>query len=750
MLSAWVGDTIRFARFCLGSLAFALLLIAGRLAGQEPAAMINGQALDSRPFRDSLANQFWPALAAIPCERIAWQPNVASRAAMASSTAPLRKRIHSVVGPALPPRGFVTGRLPVFRGARYTVERIQVDGRVPNVRAFAYVVHPVGLGRKSPAVVLLHGSGIHPQEAFGWKLVNAYRPTERFAHSTFIGAALEFAEAGYTVYVPWLADDRLTDYWPRLQWTSVQRSGSSLWPRVKGLSALHFLVNEVSGGADYLSTLPEVDANKLAVVGWAEGAQLAALTAAVDNRFSAIVQLSPPLDRSALRATVGGVLGGANFTHVDCALGDLETAALIAPRPLLYAYSTKDESVSRFARFLSVSVSASIRSLYAGLGRPTNFGLQADTDWSSENSARVRDWVDAALGFVPREVPKAIALRQPESEQDYQSGAEWIETAESDRQAYAASLGTCIPITLNPDITSVRAFETSVVPFRSRVRIELGLPPAPASSRFVVLQRKRLPKQEGYTLEFVRIRSTGTRLPISGLLAIPDANANHDSPAVVSVDGNVGLGRPFGLPNGEDYPYLNKYADVLAKNGTVVFVPYYPTEFPEIAAAELQAKTGGKQTSYSLMIPFVSSAMDFVLSLPQVNQASVGIWGISYGGTLALYTAAVDERFSFLVYSNPVVSADVLFEQRDSAILAAWWPEICSTLDAVQAYLIAPRRFVRENGLRDANGYERSPLESVKRIREVFESLGLESQFEFVRHNGGHETRPGDVRIFAQ
>ena len=54
--------------------------------------------------------------------------------------------------------------------------------------------------------------------------------------------------------------------------------------------------------------------------------------------------------------------------------------------------------------------------------------------------------------------------------------------------------------------------------------------------------------------------------------------------------------------------------------------------------------------------------------------------------------------------------------------------------------------FVRENGLRDANGYESAPLESVRAIQQTYESLKVGERFEFVRHTGGHETRPGEVR----
>ena len=737
----------RSFQVALSAVSSAIVLSWSAAGAQEQLLMINGQALDSKPFQATFEKPFWSTLAATACERVSWRPDLATPAARTISTSPLRKRLREAIGPELPERAYITGHQQVFRGSRYTIERIQIDGRVANIRSFAYVVHPVMPVRKSPAVVLLHGSGMLPKEAFGWKLSNAYRVNERAGNAAFIGSALQFAEAGYTVYIPWLADDQSSDYWPRLKWTSLQRAGSSLWPRVPGLGPLHLLLNEISGGIDYLSALPDVDATKLATVGWGEGAELATITAAVDKRVGAVVRLGAPVDRRALRSTQLGVLEDANFMHFDCTLGDFELAALIAPRPLLYAYSTKDESVSRIRSFISGEVSASIRSLYSATGYSNNFALQADIDWGTANSARVRSWLDAALRFSPREVPRAIVVRQPQVEEDY--NLNWIDTTKSDRQNYVASLGTCVPRVPHPKTTSVAEFERSLVPFRRTVSAALGLDPEEGRPDLVVTRRTSLRRQRGYELQFVEIKSSRTPIPLIGLLAIPDSLQDHQAPGVVSVDGNFGLGRPFGLPLPEEQPYLNSYADALAKEGTVVFVPYYPTDFPEIAAAELRARAPGK-TSYGLMIPLFLAAIDFVESLKQVDTRRIGVWGISYAGTLGLYTAALDKRVTAVVYSNPVVSVDVLFGNRDSALLSAWWPEVCSTIDMVQAYLIAPRRFVRENGLRDANGYERTPLESVKRIREIFESLNLESQFDFVRHDGGHETRPSGFEVFAR
>jgi dienelactone hydrolase len=740
-----IGRAIRI----LGSMgavaiALALPLWQRELQAQRSSFSVNGLSLNSDALQNSLALPFWRTLATAPCAPVQWRADLKGTDAFATSTRPLRDRLIQVTGPLYPSAGSVIESVTVFRGPRYTIDRVLVTSRIPNAKSFAYVVRQTQMRRKTPAVVLLHGSRMEPLEAFGWNVSGSYRPEERPKNASFVSAALEFAEAGYTVYVPWFDDNSQSSTWQEFPWASLERNGAALGARVDGLGPLSFLINEVSGGVDYLETLPNVDIDQLAVAGWGEGAQIAVMAAARDHRFAAVVRLSAPADRRALRGTVDGVLGDAHFAHVDCALGDLEMATLVAPRPLLYAYSTKDESVSQIARFISLPVAGGIREVYRSLGQPNNFQVQADTTWSRADSRRVRVWVDAALRFSPRAVPSIIEVREPSA---VSSDLAWRDTTRYDRESFSATLGTCVARSPTPDFRSVSAFLTSIEPFRREVARELVVPRR-ATAPFTVVQRTSLGKRPGYTLEFVQIRSSRIEMIISGLLALPDVQSANGIAAIVSADGNTGLGVAFGLFGRERVPYLNAYADAAASAGAAVFVPYYPFEFPEVASVELAARTGGAQSDFTYTVPIMSAAADFVLSLPQIDSTRLGIWGISFGGVAALYSAALDTRFTSLVFSDPVVTADVLFRTQFSSSLAAWWPEICATVDAVQAYLIAPRRFVRENGLRDANGFERTPIESVKRIRSVYNSLGIESQFLFVRHDGGHETRPQSVRAF--
>jgi dienelactone hydrolase len=552
--------------------------------------------------------------------------------------------------------------------------------------------------------------------------------------------AIELVEAGYTVWVPWLADDDLDDYWPRLPWEPLERAGAMLRAKSVGAGANFLLENQTAAGVDFLASLPRVDLSKLSVIGWSEGAQLGAVAAAMDSRISAVVRLEAPLDRGALRRSVAGVLGGALFSHADCALGDPELAALIAPRPLLYAFSTKDQSVSRFAAYASPRVVSIIRDLYVGLNLPTQFSVQSDSDWTAADMRRVRVWLDRAIAFRPPETPApAVAPRRPTNE-TYHSA--FIDSTLVQRMQYIASLGPCVAPTVRPRFESVAAFESSVEPLRRELETNLRVTDFKGTAKTQVTRRDTVLKLAKYTLEFVEVRSERTRLPVMGLLATPIASVAQSLPVVIGTNGNDGLAAPFGLGGAERVPYLNAYADYLASRGTIVFVPFLPHAFPEVAAAELAARDRDGPTSFGLVVSLYMAAVDFSLTLPQVDSSRIAISGISYAGYAALFTAALDRRISTVVFSNPVTTASVLFSDKDGSGLAAWFGEICSMIDPALTYLIAPRRMIRENGSRDDNGYERYSLESVDQVRQVYRKLGIESQFEFYRHSGGHELLP--------
>ncbi|MDB4912890.1 MAG: hypothetical protein JWM95_534 [Gemmatimonadetes bacterium] len=722
--------------------ALSFLCVPATMNCQTTPPLIRGVTMDSKEMEDSLSPSFWRAVANAPCPSIRWKPNYLNEATFRTSTQPLRDRLSREVGALRQPAGTPLTRRSIFQGPRYSIEMVSYSSRLGST-SFGYLARPAGLAQASAPVLLIHGSGMLPQSAFDWQFPDQAAAEKRFDSTAFVGAGLELVEAGYTVLSLWLADDALDNYWPRAPWESLNRAGTLLGAKNHGRGTYYIVAQDVAGALDFLRGAEGVDPNKLSIVGWHEGAQIAAVVASIYSDVRAVVQLRAPLDLRPLRATVLGVLSESAFTHIDCSLGDVEMAALVA-RPMLFAYSLKDLSVSHLSAFVSPMAGLQIRTMYASLPNKPMFAVQADSTWSIEkNMRKVRFWLDSALAFTPRDVPLTISTPRYSPGERYRNS--FIDSTLVQRRQFVASLGACTSPAITPDFRSIPLYTASIEPLRKRVAQVLRVP-STANPTFRIIRRETVMQRAKYAVEYVEFSSNRTSIVISGLLATPYVSTPLlGSPAVISMDGDYGLAGPLGLKGREKFPYLNQYADDLASNGTVVFVPYSPVSFPEVAATVLRARNPDGPTGWSFLIPVYQAAVDFTISLPSVDSTRIGIWGISYSAYPALFTAALDQRVTALMFSNPVLTYDRLFESPDAAALAAWFGEICSVIEPSLRYLIAPRRLVRENGARDANGYEDFPLESIVRIREVYSALGLRSQFQFARHQGGHETLPRSI-----
>jgi hypothetical protein len=105
---------------------------------------------------------------------------------------------------------------------------------------------------------------------------------------------------------------------------------------------------------------------------------------------------------------------------------------------------------------------------------------------------------------------------------------------------------------------------------------------------------------------------------------------------------------------------------------------------------------------------------------------------------------------SALVYSNPVFTPKLYFENENAGGLATWYTAACGSLEGTILTGVRPRPLIWENGASDNNGPESAPLEFVERVRRSYQDLGASATtFEFIRHGGGHATRPDEVLTTA-
>jgi dienelactone hydrolase len=714
-------------------LAAALTLTPCEASVAQSAAV--RATLDSREFKAAASEQFWQSIASLAC------PDSDVRAATTGGTfdrsslhAAFRDRVGVI---ARQPGGMLLSRSEIGGDEGIRVEDVRVTARMSGeVLAFGYLLTPRGAMR-GPAAIMIPATGVAATETLGWKIPGDEGIAIRSNPHPMRGAALELARRGVTVFVPWMGRDH--QFFPYLPWLQLERIGVSqrLWTG-RG-NTYSVLLPLLSGVVDFLVREPSVDARRIAAVGWEEGALLAGWLAVYDARVAVVGSMSAPLDRAAMRRDRETARYGAAFTQMDCALGDAHVAALVAPRPMGYVYSTRDDVWPKVGRFATIAAEQSVRRAFASAG-----GTQLFINRVNAGTLAVRDTMVAWLVRV---------LRATDSHTVSSGALEVSQTLRVDPLVFAArdaqlavrvsGAGRCQSLDAVGSPSTVH-FAADQQELRRRLAARLQVPGVPRTAPMRVVRRDTLPGTEDMRLEWIAATGLTGRdsLQVLGVLATP-RRRQGPFPTVLGLDGYTGLSQVFGMPPVGRTSYLNAYGVELVNAGFAVFVPYVPAEFPEYAAAIAVARAIPNSGSWAAMMPYYFSARRLLQSLPETRDQALTVYGISYAGVAAILLSALDPSIDALVYSNPVQGLQRLFKSQDAPLLAMWWTEMCDIQTVVQKYLIVPRPFIWENGALDANAYL-DGVDPVGDIARVYSARGATGRFRFLRHGGEHETRLGE------
>ncbi|NUP72445.1 MAG: hypothetical protein HOQ17_05570 [Gemmatimonadaceae bacterium] len=719
---------------CAGAwLAATLALLPGGVGtAQLPAVRTT---LDSPEFKAAASEQFWQSIATLAC------PDSDVRAATAGGTfdrkslaAAFRGRVGVI---AREPGGAVLSRSEIAGDDGVRVEDVRVTARMSGeVLTLGYLLTPRE-ARDGPAAIMIPAAGVSATELLDWRLPGDEGIAIRKTPHPMRGAALELARRGVTVFVPWMGTDH--QYFPYLPWLQLERIGVSqrLWTGHGNTYSV--LLPMLSGVVDFLTGEPSVDANRIAAVGWEEGALLAGWLAVYDSRIGVVGSMSAPLDRAAMRRDRQMARYGAAFTQMDCALGDAHLAALLGPRPVGFAYSTRDAVWPKVARFATAEAEQSVRRAYASAG---GTGLYINRVSAGPVAARdtMLTWLTRTLGVANRRPAASGALVAPSTLR-----VDPLVFAARDAQLAGgvAAAGRCLSLE-SVDSRSPADFPADQAQLRRRLAARLHVRDGSRVVPMRVTRRDTLPGTEDMRLDWIAASPLAGRdsLQVVGVLATP-RRRHGPFPTVLGLDGYTGLSQVFGIPPLGRTSYLNAYGAELVNAGFAVFVPYVPAEFPEYAAAIAAARAIPGWGSWSAMMPYYLEARGLMQSLPETRDQALTVYGISYAGVAAIVLAALDPSIDALVYSNPVQGLQRLFKSPDAPLLAMWWTEMCDIQTAVQKYLIVPRPFIWENGALDANAYLNG-VDPVGDVARIYTARGATGRFRFLRHGGEHETRLGE------
>jgi len=269
-------------------------------------------------------------------------------------------------------------------------------------------------------------------------------------------------------------------------------------------------------------------------------------------------------------------------------------------------------------------------------------------------------------------------------------------------------------------------------------------------------QWELLEKREKYELHRVTYE-TVPGLLTDALVGIPnDATAN--TPAVLCIHGH-GRGGSHAVMNYPDREevqadidhYQYDYGHQFAKAGVIAFAPSLRGFAQRCDEVEIDASRSKDPCNYNLIqqlamgeIPLTGQlhdlmcAVDLLCNMAQVDSKRIGCAGLSYGGRMTMFLAALDHRIKAGVVSGAINS---LFERLENYASCGYqiipgMLKVCDFADILAS--IAPRSLCIELGSDDGCCPHEGALKEFERIKQAYEVANAQSALQLVEFEGKH------------
>lgn len=294
------------------------------------------------------------------------------------------------------------------------------------------------------------------------------------------------------------------------------------------------------------------------------------------------------------------------------------------------------------------------------------------------------------------------------------------------------------------DATSATTWAQTSRPYRDYFWEEVigKLPPATVP----ISPRSRLvydtPKYRGYevTLEVY------PDVFAYGILLVPkDIPPGERRAVVVCQHGLEGRPQDVADPNVENQ-YYHQYACKLAEEGFVTFAPQNPY-IGETKFRVLQRKAHPlKQSLFAFIVRQHEQILNWLGSLPFVDDKRIAFYGLSYGGKTAMRVPALLEKYCLSICSadyNEWIWKNVSDRSAYSYLLTVEHDmvefDLGNTFNyAEMSWLICPRPFMVERGHHDGVAPDEWVAYEYAKTRRRYVLLGLGDRTEIEFFNGPH------------
>jgi dienelactone hydrolase len=674
-----------------------------------------------------------------------WKRDVSSRQAYEKSVEPNRARFRKIIG-------LVDERVPTV------MERFADDDNGALVgETGSYRVYQV----RWPVLEGVTGEGLllepaRPPLGLVVAIPDADEQPEQLQF------AYDLAGSGFEVIVPVLLDRtarwsghpdiHVTDQTHR-EW--IYRQAFHMGRHVIG-----YEVQKVLGAVDWFRRRDS--GLKIGVAGYGEGGLIAFYSAAADIRIDAAL-VSGYFDN---RQTVWSEPIYRNVWSLLREFGDAELATLIAPRGLVVEYSRTpevtnqkgdlrtppfDRVAAEFGRIAAlIPPDLQVRRLVAGEGHAPVGPGSTEALAEFARALGVTEPI-AADAPIPQDRRRSFdaAERQHRQVRELENHVQTlIRRSERVRENFflykiAPELADSTWTTeLRRRTYPAAKFIQDAKPYRQYFRDEvLGrfdeplLPPNPRTRRIY-----DKPKWTGYEV----VLDVWPEVFAWGILLVPkDIKPGERRPVVVCQHGRQGI--PQETVEGNT-GYYHDFAARLAEEGFVTFAPHNLYR-GEDRYRWLSRKGNGIQASlFSFIVSQHEQILRWLGSLPFVDAARIGFYGLSYGGETAVRVPTVLEGYALSIcsgdfnsWTEKVAATDLPFGFMYTIEWEMPYFDMGSTFDyAEMTYLMIPRPFMVERGHNDRVSRDQWVAREYAKVRWLHAQLGLESSTQIEYFNGGH------------
>jgi len=638
-----------------------------------------------------------------------WKRDLASADAYAASIEPNRRRLAHILGVRDPRVAFSSPDViegdghPRFDGDAIEVRSVRWPA-FGDVTGEGLRIAPRGGGASRGLAVVIPDADQTPEQLAG--LAPGLPPERQLAR--------RLAEGGFVAIVPTLIDRTVA---PRM-------GGAKLTAR-EFLHRPAFVLGRTLIGYEVQKVLALVDwaeraGMRVGVFGQGEGGGIALYAAALDPRIAAAAVSGyfddrDDLWRQPLDRNVFGLLDQ---------FGDAELAAMAAPRPLIVEAAAAPDFVyaagqggapGRIATPDLATVRAEVeraRKLVEGLRPESAVTLVASGEEGRGPSGSEPALAAFVAALAPGATPAPAGPPLPvapdsQGDPDARQARQLHEIDRHTQQLLADSADVRREFMNGLDFGSVEAFAKSAGPYRERFatdvigRFDLDALPPDARSRRIFDE----PGFVGYEV----VLDVFPDLFATGILLMPKGIAEGERrPVVVCQHGLEG--RPTDVADpGFENPSYHRFAVRLAERGFITFAPQNLYLFEDrFRTLQRKANPLGK-TLFSLIVPQHRQITGWLKTLPQVDPARIGFYGLSYGGKSAMRIPALVEDYALSICSadfNEWVWKNASTRSPYSYVRTGEYEifefDLGSTFNyAEMAALIAPRPFMVERGHHD-------------------------------------------------